>query len=235
MSGGGALELADGVTFVFGGVPACPLPGSTHCVACSRCCHTRAFAGANAPGHNSARAGPVLAGDVGDKGNGSLRMFQLLVAAHEKCASRALAHQAHTIDNTVAWQGPRADHIGDRHRLVARGRYKERVVLLLGNRDLNKMRFTSELAESEIKFACPPRCRVFGRVTLPGAAAAKTRTDSAWRLCASAPRSRLDAVEGPHWVPKAKSVSPKMVSVLTACSPRVLAHRNGPSAFEHHR
>ena len=132
-------------------------------------------------------------------------------------------------------QGPRADHIGDRHRLVARGRYKERVVLLLGNRDLNKMRFTSELAESEIKFACPPRCRVFGRVTLPGAAAAKTRTDSAWRLCASAPRSRLDAVEGPHWVPKAKSVSPKMVSVLTACSPRVLAHRNGPSAFEHHR
>ncbi|OQR96116.1 hypothetical protein THRCLA_07369 [Thraustotheca clavata] len=56
--------------------------------------------------------GFVFGGDVGDKGFGTLRMYQLLVNLKKK--------------------------------------YPERVVLIAGNRDVNKMRFTSELTDLEL-------------------------------------------------------------------------------------
>ena len=62
--------------------------------------------------------------------------------------------------------------------LALKLKYPDRVVLLLGNRDLNKLRFASELDD---KFGC------FG----PTATAAQLRT-----------------LPGPYWLPRAKSVTP---------------------------
>ncbi|ETV95840.1 hypothetical protein H310_10884 [Aphanomyces invadans] len=57
----------------------------------------------------------VFGGDVGDKGNGTLRLVHLLVDAKQ--------------------------------------RYPDRVVLIAGNRDVNKMRWTSEFTDAEMNLA----------------------------------------------------------------------------------
>lgn len=68
-----------------------------------------------------------IIGDVCDKGIGSIRITRQLVALKKKY------------------------HLTPRNAIHStKKRYGERVILILGNRDINKMRWTSELEDAEL-------------------------------------------------------------------------------------